>query len=130
MKIPALRGFWSLGPTETSLGLELGSWLAAGFLALALVISPTPPAGRPTPTIRAAIGVPRALDLLASRQHCIDRVLAGDLGMTEEYVVRQIDQRCSMRPRIAAGPVRLTCGRPFVAQLTPIARRVTGCVGG
>lgn len=129
MKIPARRGFWSLRPTAASRGLELGAWLAAGLLAAALVISTAPPAG---PAVRAmrAIGVLRAPDLLAYRQHCIDRVLASDLGMTEVYVVRQINQQCSTRRRTGAGPVGLTCGRPFVAQLTPIARRVTGCVGG
>jgi hypothetical protein len=107
----------------------LGGWLAAGFLAVALVISPTAPAGPPARAVRA-IGVPQSPDLLAYRQHCIDRVLASDLGMTEEYVVRQINQQCSTRRRTAARPAGLPCGRPFVAQLTPIARRVTSCVGG
>jgi hypothetical protein len=125
MKIAAQLGFWPLHPTPTARGLELGSWIAAGVLAVALVISPGPP-------IRAvrAIGVPQSPDLLAYRQHCIDRVLASDLGMTEEYVVRKINQQCSTRRRIVTPPAVLTCGRLFVGQLTPIARRVTGCVGG
>jgi hypothetical protein len=125
MKIPAQRGFWSLRPTL----LELGCWLVAGFLAVALAISPAPPAGSPAQPART-IGVPQAPDLLAYRQHCIDRVLASDLGMTEEYVVRRINQQCSTRRLIAARPVGPTCGRPLVGQFTPIARRVIGCVGG
>jgi hypothetical protein len=129
MKIASQRGFWSLRPTLTARGLEMGGWLAGAFLALALVISPTPPAGTPARVIKP-IGVPQAPDLLAYRQHCIDRVLASDLGMTEEYVVRQINQQCSTRRRSTARPVGLTCGRPFVAQLTPIARRITSCIGG
>jgi hypothetical protein len=128
MKIPELRGFWSLRPTLTARGFELGGWLAAAFLAVALVISPTPPAGTPARVIKP-IGVPKAPDLLAYRQHCIDRVLASDLGMTEEYVVRQINQQCTTRRRTAARPAGLPCGRPFVAQLTPIVRRATTCVG-
>ena len=129
MKIAAQRGFWSLRPTLTARGLELGCWLAAAFLAVALAISPGRPAGSPAQSVRT-IGVPQAPDLLAYRQHCIDRVLASDLGMTEEYVVRQINQQCSTRRRIAARPVGPTCGRPFVGQFAPMARRLTGCVGG
>ncbi len=129
MKIAAQRGFWPLLPTPTARGVELGCWLAAGVLAVALVISPAQPAGSPAQPVRT-IGVPQSPDLLAYRQHCIDRVLASDLGMTEKYVVRKINQQCSTRRNIAARPVALTCGHAFVGQLTPIARRVTGCVGG
>ncbi len=129
MKFAAQRGFWPLRPTLTAPGLELCCWLAAGFLALALAISPARPAGSPARPVKT-IGVPQAPDLLAYRQHCIDRVLASDLGMTEEYVVRQINQQCSTRRRIAAHPVGPTCGRPFVGQFAPMARRLTGCVGG
>jgi hypothetical protein len=128
MKIPAQRGFWPLRATLTAGGLEMGCWLAAAVLAVALVISPGAPASPPNRAVRA-IGVPQAPDLLAYRQHCIDRVLASELGMTEEYVVRRINQECSTRRRIAAPPPVLICGHLFVGQLTPIARRVTGCVG-
>jgi hypothetical protein len=76
------------------------------------------------------MGVPQSPDMLAYRQHCIDRVLASDLGMTEEYVVRQINQQCSTRRRTAARPVGLTCGPPFVRRLIPVARRVAGCPAG
>jgi hypothetical protein len=129
MKIAAQRGFWPLRPTPTARGLELGCWLAAGVLAVGLAISPAPPAGPPVRAVRA-IGIPQAPDLLAYRQHCIDRVLASDLGMTEEYVVRKINQQCSTRRRIATRPAGLACDRLFVGQLTPIARPVTGCVVG
>lgn len=129
MKIPAQQGFWSLRPTLTARGLELGCWLAAGLLAITLAISPAAPAGPRAPAFRA-LGVPQAPDLLAYRQHCIDRVLASDLGMTEEYVVRQINQQCSTRRRTAARPAGLTCGRPFLGQYAPMARRVSGCPGG
>ena len=73
------------------------------------------------------MGVPQAPDLLANRQHCIDRVLSSDLGMTEEYVVRQIDRQCSTRRRIAAPPVVPTCIRVFLGQVTPLGRRAPGC---
>jgi hypothetical protein len=122
MKIASQRGFWSLRPTP----LELGCWLAAGCLAVALAISPAIPAPLPTQPVRT-IGVAQAPDLLAYRQHCIDRVLASDLGMTEEYVVRQINQQCSTRRRIADPPVAPVCIRVFVGEGTPLARRVPGC---
>ena len=128
MKAAAQQRFWSLRPTLTARRLELGCWLAAGVLAVGLVISPAQPAGPPVPTVRA-IGIPKAPDLLAYRQHCIDRVLASDLGMTEESVVRRINQQCSTRRRTVAPSAVLTCGRLLVGQLTTIARRVTGCVG-
>jgi hypothetical protein len=106
----------------------LGCWFAAGVLAVTLVISPGPPANPPIRAVRA-IGVAQSPDLLAYRQHCIDRVLASDLGMTEEYVVRKINQQCSTRRRIVTPPAVLTCGRLLVGQLAPIAKRVAGCVG-
>ena len=129
MKIAAQRGFWSLRPTLVARSVELGCWLAAGLLAVALVTSPGPSATLSVRTVRP-IGVPHSPDLLAYRQHCIDRILASDLGMTEDYVVRQINQQCSTRRRIAARPVEATCSHPFVAQFAPMARRLTGCAGG
>jgi hypothetical protein len=106
----------------------LSCWFAAWFMAVALAISPAAPARSPAQPVRT-IGVPQSPDLLAYRQHCIDRVLASDLGMTEEYVVRKINQQCSTRRRVVTPPAVLTCGRLLVGQLTPIARRITGCVG-
>jgi len=97
-------------------------------MAVALAISPAAPAASLAQPIRT-IGVPQSPDLLAYRQHCIDRVLASDLGMTEESIVRKINQQCSTRRRIVTPPALLTCGRLFAGELTPIARRVTGCVG-
>jgi hypothetical protein len=129
MKIVAQQGFWSLRPTLTARGLEFGCWLAAGLLAVTLAISPTSPTG-PTALPIRTLGVLQAPDLLAYRQHCVDRVLASDLGMTEEYVVRQINRQCSTRRPIAARPVVLICSRPFVGQVMPLARRVPGCPGG
>jgi hypothetical protein len=73
------------------------------------------------------MGVHQTADLLAYRQHCIDRVLSSDLGMTEEYVVRQINQQCSTRRRIADPPVVPICIRVFVGEVTSLARRVPGC---
>jgi hypothetical protein len=106
MKIASQQGFWPLRPTLTAGGLELSCWLAAGFLAVALVIFPTAPARSPVQPVRT-IGVPQVPDLLAYRQHCIDRVLASDLGMTEESVVHKINQQCSTLRRRATptGPI-------------------------
>ena len=128
MKTAAERGFWPLRPTPARV-LELGCWLAAALLAVVLTISPIPQVRPQTPVLRV-MGVPQSPDTLAYRQHCIDRVLASDLGMTEEYVVRQINQQCSTRRRTAARPVGLTCGPPFVIRLIPVARRVAGCPAG
>src|SRR2546423_374682 len=129
MKIAAQQGFWSLRPTLTARGFELGCWLAAGLLAVALVVSPATP-NRPAAQPVQTVGVPPTPDALAYRRRCIDSVLAGDLGETEEYVVRQINQRCSIRRRTVAPSVGLTCTRPFVEQSAPIAGRVSGCLGG
>jgi len=129
MKIAVQRRFWPLRPTLTPLRLEFGCWLAAGLLAVVLATSPTPPARPATQTV-LALGVPQAPDVLAYRQHCIDRILANDLGDTEEYVVRLINQQCSTRRRTAALPVSLACGRPFVVRFTLVARRVAACLPG
>jgi hypothetical protein len=122
MKVAAQRRFWSLRPTLTARRLEFGCWLAAGLLAVTLAFSPAPPALR-----SGTMDVPQAPDPLADRQHCIDQVLSSDLGMTEEYVVREITQQCSTRRRIAARPVVPACIRVFVGEATPLARRVPGC---
>ena len=124
MKIAAQRRVGPLRPTP----LELICWFAAWLMAVALATSPAPPAASLAQPVRT-IGVPHSPDLLAYRQHCIDRVLASDLGMTEESVVRKINQQCSTRRRIVTPPALLTCGRLFVGELTPIAKRVTGCIG-
>jgi hypothetical protein len=129
MKIAIHPGFWSLRPTLTVRGLELGCWLAAGVLAVALVISPPPPPEPPTSPV-SSVAAPRPANLLAFRQHCIEGILGSDLGMTEKYVVRQINQQCSTRRYAAVRPLGPTCGRPFVGPLTPIARQVTACPGG
>jgi hypothetical protein len=127
MKVVGQQGFWSLRPTLTARGFELGCWLAAALLAVGLVVSPATP-DRPASQPVRTVGVPQAPDALAYRRRCIDSVLASDLGETEEYVVRQINQRCSTR-RPTARSVGLTCS-PFVAQSAPIARRPSGCPGG
>src|SRR2546421_4260288 len=127
MKVVAQPGFWSLRPTLTARGFELGCWLAAGLLAMGLVVSPATP-NRPAPQPVTTVAVPQAPEALAYRRRCIDSVLASDLGETEEYVVRQINQRCSAR-RPTARSVGLTCS-PFVTQSAPIARRASGCPGG
>src|ERR1700693_5366269 len=101
MKVAAHRRVWSLRPPLTAGRLEFGCWLAAGLLTVALAISPAAPA-TPSALQPATVGVPQAPDLLAYRQHCIDRVLSSDLGMTEDYAVRQINRQCSTRRRIAA----------------------------
>src|SRR6202521_3780521 len=75
MNIAAQRRFWPLRPTLTTPVLELGCWLAAALLAVALAISPTTAIGPAAPALRA-LGVPQSPDVLAYRQHCIDRVLA------------------------------------------------------
>src|SRR6267378_8285086 len=126
MKVAAQRGFWSQRPTLTARGFELGCWLAAGLLAVGLVVSPATPGRPPAQPVRT-IAASQAPDVLAYRRRCIDSVLASDLGETEEYVVRQINQRCSTR-RPTARSVGLTCS-PFVAQSAPIARRPSGCPG-
>src|SRR6267378_6271635 len=113
MKVAAQQGFWSQRPTLTARGFELGCWLAAGLLAVGLVFSPTTPGRPPAQPVRT-VAVSQAADVLAYRRRCIDSVLAGDLGETEEYVVRQINQRCSTRRRTAAPSVGLTCSHPYV----------------
>jgi hypothetical protein len=126
MKVAAHRRFWSLRPTLTARRLEFGCWLAAGLLAVTLAISPSVPA-RPSTPQPGIMGVPQAADLLAYRQQCIDQVLSSDLGMTEEYVLRQINRQCSTPRRIAASHVVPICIRVFVGEATPLARRVPGC---
>src|SRR2546421_11942418 len=129
MKVAAQQRFWSLRPTLTARGFELGCWLAAGLLAVGLVVSPGTPGRPPAQPVRT-VAVPQAPDVLAYRRRCIDSVLASDLGETEEYVVRQINQRCSTRRRTVAPSVGFTCSRPFVEQSAPIAGRPSGCPGG
>src|SRR6267378_1526245 len=129
MKAVGQQGFWSLRPTLTARGFELGCWLAAGLLAVGLVVSPATPGRPPAQPVRT-IAASQAPDVLAYRRRCIDSVLASDLGETEEYVVRQINQRCSTRRRTVAPSVGLTCSRPFMQQSAPIAGRISGCLGG
>jgi hypothetical protein len=126
MKIPGQRGFWPLRPTLTARGLELGCWLVAGLLALTLATSPAPTAGPPTQAVKT-IGVPQAVDLLTYRQHCIERILGQDLGVADEFVVREINQQC-IGPRRAAGLVPFDCDRQFAVRFSPVARRFTGCL--
>ena len=95
-----------------------------GRLVLVTGINPTP-AGEGKSTV--TIGVTQAADLLAYRQQCIDQVLSSDLGMSEDYVLRQINRQCSTPRRIAASPVVPVCIRVFVGGATPLARRVPGC---
>ncbi|HXO59854.1 MAG TPA: hypothetical protein VN834_08635 [Candidatus Acidoferrum sp.] len=122
MKVAGQRRFWSLRPTLTAGRLEFGCWLVAGLLAVTLAISPSVPA-RPSAPQPGIMGVRQAADLLAYRQQCIDQVLSSDLGMTEEYVLGQINRQCSTLRRIAASPVVPICIRVFVGE----ARRVPGC---
>jgi hypothetical protein len=129
MKIAVQQGFWPLRPTLTPVRLEFGCWLAAGILAVGLVTFPTPPVRPAAQTVRA-LGVPLAADVLAYRQHCIDRVLANDLGDTEEYVVRLINQQCSTRRLLATRPGTLACGRPLVVRFARAVRLVAGCLPG
>ena len=126
MKVAAQQRFWSLRPTLTARRLELGCWLAAGLLAVALATSLAAPA-EPSALRPGTIGVLQGRELLAYQQQCIDRVLSSDLGMTEDYAVRQIDRQCSTRRRIAAPPVMPPCIRVFVGQATGLVRRVPGC---
>lgn len=126
MKVAAQRRFWSLRPTLTAGHLEFGCWLAAGLLAVTLATSPTVPA-RPSAPRPGTVGVTQAADLLAYRQQCIDQVLSSDLGMTEEYVLRQINRQCSPGRRFAATPVVPVCIRVFVGAATPTPKLVPGC---
>src|SRR5437879_626703 len=105
MKTGDQPGFWSLRPTLGAGSLEFGCWLAAGALAIGLAISSSP-AGS-APQAASTVGVTQANDVLTFRPECIDRVLASDVGMTEELVVRKIRQQCSTLRRRATtvGPV-------------------------
>jgi hypothetical protein len=125
MKVPGQRRFWSLRPTLTAGRLEFACWLAAGLLAVALAITSATPA-RPSSLHSGTVSVLQAPDLLAYQQ-CVDRVLSSDLGMTEDYAVRQINRQCSKRSRTAAPPVVPTCLRVFKGQVTPLGRRAPGC---
>lgn len=113
MKVAAQRRFWSLRPTLTARRLEFGCWLAAGVLAVTLAISPSVPA--------------RPSALRPGTQQCVDQVLSSDLGMTEEYVLRQINWQCSPGRRFAATPVVPVCIRVFVGAATPTPKLVPGC---
>jgi len=126
MKVAAQRRFWSLRPTLTAGRLEFGCWLVAGVLAVTLAITPAAPA-RPSTLQPGTMGVPQASDLLAYRQQCIDQVLSSDLGMTDVYVLGQINRQCATPRRIAARPVLPPCIRVFVAEATGLVRRVPGC---
>jgi hypothetical protein len=68
------------------------------------------------------------------RANCIERILAHAADKTEEAVVHEINMQCrtagSNQPSSAAGLAPLTCGHPFTVALTPVARRVAGCLGG
>jgi hypothetical protein len=128
MKVAAQQRFWPLRPTLTARRLELGCWLAAGALAVAIALSASPPAGPPAQAV-GAISAPQAAEAIF-RRRCIDGILASDLGDTEEHVVRLINQQCMIRRRTVARPVGFACVRPFVAPSTPVAKRVAGCLGG
>jgi hypothetical protein len=126
MKVAGQRRFWSLRPTLTAGRLEFGCWLVAGLLAVNLAITPAAPAG-PSALRPGTVGVTQAADLPAYRQQCIDQVLSSDLGMTEDYVLRQINRQCSTPRRIAASPVVPICIRVFVGEATPTPRLAPGC---
>src|SRR6202035_1193798 len=106
--------------------LEFGCWLVAGLLAVTLAISPSVPA-RPSALQPGTMGVTQAADLLAYRQRCVDQVLSSDLGMNEEYVLRQINRQCLPGRRFAASPVVPICIRVFVGAATPTPGPAPGC---
>jgi hypothetical protein len=103
MKIGGQRWFWSLRPTLGARVLEFGCWFAAGLLAVGLAIASGPTGSTPQPI--GAIGAAQAKEALIFRSECIDRVLASDLGMTEESVVRKIKQQCTTFRRRATAAV-------------------------
>jgi hypothetical protein len=126
MKVAAYRRFWPLRPTLTAGRLEFGCWLAAGLLAVALATSPAAPT-EPAALRPGTMRVLQGPDLLAYQQPCIDQVFASDLGMTEDYAVRQINRQCSTWRRTAAPPLLPPCIRVFVGGPTGLVRRVPGC---
>jgi hypothetical protein len=115
MKIASRGSFWPLRPTLTARRLEFSCWLTAGLLAFALASLPATPAGPRTLTLRA-LGTPHGAEL-AFRQHCIARVLAQDLGETEDYVVRQINRQCLNRRRTASRRLLPFSGYPKQASI-------------
>ena len=130
MKVRRPRGIWPLRPTAAASGLQLCCWLAAGAFALALATAPTTgaAAGRPMATL------PDNPHLLILQRRCIDRIIGLAKGKPEHVVVRQINQQClaprPSKPSSAAGLRLLSCERPFTVRVTPLAKRVAGCLGG
>ena len=112
-------------------GLELGCWLAAAVLALALLLAPPP--NTVASTQPTAIGAPPAPHLSIYQQHCMERILARAVGKTEESVTTLINQLCiaPFRGRLssAAGQALPPCDRLFTLRLTPVAKPVAGCLG-
>jgi hypothetical protein len=118
---------------RSAISLELGCWLAAGVLALALLLAAAPntPA---SPQPNAATAATPAPHLSIYQQHCMERILARALGKTEESVANLINQLCiapfAGRLASAAGQALPSCDRLFTMRLTPVAKPVAGCLGG
>ena len=131
MKARAQQAFWPLRPIPTARRFELACWLAAGILALALMLAPGPGARAAAHVTVTALSAPH---LVLYRPNCIERILAHAAGKTEEAVANQITLQCrtavSTQPSSAAGLPPLPCGRPFTVRPAPVAKRVAGCLGG
>jgi len=133
MKTRAQQPFWPLGPVRSARSLELGCWLAAGVLALALLLAAAPntPASLQPIKATAAVAAPH---LTIYQQHCMERILARALGKTEESIANLINQLCiapfAGRLASAAGQALPSCDRLFTMRLTPVAKPVAGCLGG
>ena len=111
-------------------GVEATCWLAAAILAVAPVLG-NRGAGASAESIRAIAVPPPQLSLHQSR--CIERILGRAADRTEEEVAARIKADCFARGGVTySGPrTELTsCGRVFTVQVTPVARRVAGCLGG
>jgi hypothetical protein len=133
MKAAAQRALWPLRPIPTARGFEVACWLAAAILALALTLAPGSGPRAPGQAITASVPTP-APHLVLYQQHCIERILAHAAGKTEEDVAGQINLQCrgagNSQPASTAGSAPLLCERPFTVHLPPVAKQVTGCLGG
>ena len=131
MKIDRPWTFWSQSPTAAAKSLERWCWLAAAGLVLSLALGVGPAAGAPS---RPSAGAhPEDPHVLILQRRCIDHVMWQTAGQSSDAVLEEINRRClaPLRGKASTAGLRLlSCERPFPVPLTPMTKRVAGCLGG